>query len=71
MRLHRDETLQISGEQWLVSSGLSDGDKLIVKGLQMVRPGGEVRPTMVALAPDGSTRPINTAADASPPPASR
>ncbi len=59
------------GEQWLVSSGLSDGDKLIVKGLQMVRPGGEVRPTEVALAPDGSTRPINTAADASAPPASR
>ena len=30
------------GDQWLVSSGLAAGDKVIVEGLQMVRPGVEV-----------------------------
>jgi len=32
------------GDKWLVSSGLSAGDRLIVEGLQKVRPGAEARP---------------------------
>ncbi len=31
------------GEQWFVSSGLSSGDRLIVEGVQKVRPGADVR----------------------------
>jgi membrane fusion protein (multidrug efflux system) len=33
------------GDDWLVTKGLNDGDKLIVSGLQMVRPGIEVTVT--------------------------
>ena len=32
------------GDQWLVSSGASPGDKVIVVGIQSVRPGGVVHP---------------------------
>ncbi len=31
------------GDKWLVTSGLADGDRLIVEGLQKVRPGNRVR----------------------------
>jgi len=31
------------GDQWLVSTGLSPGDRLIVEGMQKVRPGSEVK----------------------------
>ena len=30
------------GSNWLVTSGLADGDKLIVEGLQKIRPGAPV-----------------------------
>ena len=43
------------GDQWLVSSGLAAGDKVIVEGLQMVRPGVEVVATEAgAQAADGA-----------------
>jgi len=32
------------GDQWLVSTGIANGDRVIVKGLQWVRPGMEVKP---------------------------
>ena len=35
------------GSNWLVSDGLSDGDKLIVEGLQKIRPGAQVTPSEV------------------------
>jgi membrane fusion protein, multidrug efflux system len=31
------------GDQWLVSSGLAPGDRVIVEGMQKVRPGAEVK----------------------------
>jgi len=31
------------GDQWLVSSGLASGDRVIVEGMQKVRPGAEVK----------------------------
>jgi membrane fusion protein (multidrug efflux system) len=31
------------GDQWLVSSGLSAGDRLIVEGMLNVRPGASVK----------------------------
>jgi len=35
------------GANWLVSDGLVDGDKLIVEGLQKIRPGASVNPSEV------------------------
>ncbi|HET7752856.1 MAG TPA: efflux RND transporter periplasmic adaptor subunit [Anaeromyxobacteraceae bacterium] len=40
------------GDAWLVSSGLAAGDRVIVEGVQKVRPGAEVKP--VAAAADGA-----------------
>jgi membrane fusion protein (multidrug efflux system) len=54
------------GENWLVTKGLNDGDRLIVKGLQMVKPGAEVAAKEVALAPDGQTQPVVKAAEGAP-----
>ena len=51
------------GENWLVTKGLSDGDKLIVKGLQSTKPGAPVNAKEVALAADGSTKPLNATAE--------
>ncbi|MFW2572380.1 efflux RND transporter periplasmic adaptor subunit, partial [Legionella sp. 29fVS95] len=36
-------TEQAIGDQWLIRSGLKEGDKLIVSGLQKVKPGMTVR----------------------------
>jgi membrane fusion protein (multidrug efflux system) len=33
------------GDKWLISSGLADGDRVIVKGIQRVRPGAAVTVT--------------------------
>jgi len=46
------------GDKWLVTKGLNDGDRLIVKGLQMARPGAEVAAKEVVLAADGGTQPV-------------
>ena len=32
------------GDQWVISSGLQDGEKVIVEGLQKIRPGATVKP---------------------------
>ncbi|WP_428484458.1 efflux RND transporter periplasmic adaptor subunit [Rhodopila sp.] len=50
------------GDFWLVSKGLNDGDRLIVKGVQMVHPGLEVTANEVKLD--------DSAAPSSPTPAS-
>jgi len=45
-------TLQVSrsvGNDWLVTAGLKDGDKLIVEGTQSLRPGIAVRPAPATL----------------------
>ena len=39
---------QTVGDKWLVTSGLKPGDQLIVEGLQKVRPGAPVKPTVLA-----------------------
>ncbi|MDC9498850.1 MULTISPECIES: efflux RND transporter periplasmic adaptor subunit [unclassified Pseudoalteromonas] len=36
------------GSNWLVTDGLSDGDKVIIEGLQKIRPGAPVTPTEVS-----------------------
>jgi membrane fusion protein (multidrug efflux system) len=42
------------GDKWLVDSGLSAGEKLIVEGLQKVKPGVPVRITATTLTPPPS-----------------
>jgi len=39
---------QTVGDQWLVSSGLKPGDRVIVEGLQKVRPGAPVKPALIS-----------------------
>lgn len=38
------------GDKWLVTAGLKPGDQVIVEGLQKVRPGGAVKPAVIAAA---------------------
>lgn len=38
---------QTVGDKWLVTSGLKAGDRLIVEGLQKVRPGSPVKPVLI------------------------
>jgi membrane fusion protein (multidrug efflux system) len=46
--LHTERTI---GENWLVTGGLSAGDKVIIEGLQKVAPGAEVK--TIAVTADG------------------
>ena len=49
----QQRTLRVSraiGDKWLVSDGLRAGDRLIVEGLQAVRPGAAVRAGPVSAA---------------------
>jgi membrane fusion protein, multidrug efflux system len=46
------------GDQWLVSSGLAPGDRVIAEGMQRVRPGTEVK---TAPFDDGRKQAVNTA----------
>jgi membrane fusion protein, multidrug efflux system len=49
------------GSNWIVESGLTDGDRVIVRGIQLAQPGMVVRATQVTSAPpklvDASTAP--------------
>jgi membrane fusion protein (multidrug efflux system) len=44
------ETDRAVGDAWLVTTGLKAGDRVIVEGLQKVRPGVEVKPVPAATA---------------------
>ena len=48
------------GDQWLVSSGLAPGDRLIVEGLQRVRPGAAVKVVPFQSPKDGGSPPAKT-----------
>jgi membrane fusion protein (multidrug efflux system) len=57
-------TLQLrgtSGSQWIVESGLSDGDRVIVAGLQKVQPGAIVQATESQATPAVATAPMPAA----------
>ncbi|MBK5924154.1 efflux transporter periplasmic adaptor subunit [Rhodovulum sulfidophilum] len=48
--------LRDSGNAWIVTDGISDGDRVIVAGLQKVQPGAKVAPQeRAAAAADGSS----------------
>ena len=40
-----------SGDQWIVTGGLREGDRLVVDGLQRAHPGDKVKPVPVSAAP--------------------
>jgi membrane fusion protein (multidrug efflux system) len=48
------------GDKWLVTKGLDDGDRVIVEGLQRVRPGDRVR--AVAFAPSARNHSVTATA---------
>jgi len=39
------------GDKWLVTAGLSPGDRVITEGLLRVRPGGAIRPVPAGSPP--------------------
>jgi membrane fusion protein (multidrug efflux system) len=59
------------GDFWLVSQGLQDGDRLIVSGVQKVRPGMEVTANEVKLNDTTGSSPAGTQTPAAPPPAAK
>lgn len=52
------------GDQWLVSSGLSPGERVVVEGLQKARPGSTVKVVPTAAGSKQGTEPGSTAAPA-------
>jgi membrane fusion protein (multidrug efflux system) len=44
---HTVTAAQTVGDKWLITSGLNVGDKVIVEGLQKVRPGAPVKPVAI------------------------
>jgi membrane fusion protein (multidrug efflux system) len=62
----RVETVAVVDNDWVVSSGLDDGDQVIVSGLQKVQPGA---PANAAVVPAPGTAPAPDAAPASDKPA--
>lgn len=58
----------LSGDQWIVDGGLSEGDSIIVNGLQKVRPGASVKSVPLVTAapvPAALTSPLAALASAS------
>ena len=51
VEVRRIETGARLGVLWAVTSGLAEGDRVIYEGLQKVRPGGVVTPTLKAPSP--------------------
>jgi membrane fusion protein (multidrug efflux system) len=49
------KVMRTIGDKWLVDEGLAPGDRLIVEGLQKVRPGAQVQPVEEAAAAAGSS----------------
>jgi len=40
-------TAEAIDNQWLITSGLKEGDKVVVEGLQKIRPGAAVVPSVM------------------------
>lgn len=54
------------GDQWLVTGGLDPGERVIVEGLQKVRPGASVKATPAATDSAAGDAPTQNTAQASP-----
>ncbi|MEP4890922.1 MAG: efflux RND transporter periplasmic adaptor subunit [Aliiglaciecola sp.] len=48
------ETVNAVDNKWLISSGLSENDKLLVEGAGKIRPGSEVKPILVEMNEQGT-----------------
>jgi membrane fusion protein (multidrug efflux system) len=55
--LSRVETVSVVGNDWVLSSGLKDGDQVIVSGLQKAQPGSPAKAVPAGSAPDGGAAP--------------
>jgi len=55
------------GFSWVVEKDVSDGDRLIIEGVQKIRPGMEVKSAEVELGADGLVKPKAAAASAKAP----
>jgi membrane fusion protein, multidrug efflux system len=62
----RVETVAVVDNDWVISSGLADGDQVIVSGLQKVQPGGPAKAAVVP-APGTDAAPAEPAAPESAP----
>jgi membrane fusion protein (multidrug efflux system) len=62
----RVDVVSSVGAQWVIGSGLADGDQVVVSGLQMVRPGMKVKAVPAEAEPAGDAA---AAAPAAPEPA--
>lgn len=51
-----------SDHRWRVTSGLADGDRVIVQGVDKVRPGDKVRPVEVTIDDDGEAHEVKGSA---------
>lgn len=49
------QTAQSRGDQWVVTDGLAAGERIVVEGLQRVRPGVQVQAQEAGAPPDTST----------------
>jgi membrane fusion protein (multidrug efflux system) len=66
VELRNVTTVRAIGDQWLVSAGLSAGDRVIVDGLQKIQPGMPVQPTEKAAEAPASTAGAAPAGAAAP-----
>jgi membrane fusion protein (multidrug efflux system) len=55
---------RVVGDAWMITHGLAPGDRVIVEGLQKIRPGGPVAPVPL---PAGATLAAAGAPQATPP----
>lgn len=58
------QAAQSLGDKWVVGEGLAAGDRVIVEGLQRVRPGAQVQAQEAGAAPPAPGRPAEAAAAA-------
>lgn len=58
------QTGQRIGNLWLIDSGLKAGEKIVVEGLQKVRPGVKVKPEVVQIEETGGAAPPGAGAGA-------
>ena len=57
VELRKIEVSRALGDKWLVEGGLAAGDRVIVEGLQKIRPGAPVQASEAGTAPPAATAP--------------
>jgi membrane fusion protein (multidrug efflux system) len=62
----RVDVVSTAGNNWVIGGGLADGDRIIVSGLQMARPGMKVNPKPVGEGAEAPANAANAPATAAP-----